>query len=251
MQQAEPSESPPPTRRRPSPPASEASLGDEDLSEAGEENGTTQAHTSQEQMVKKLVRLALASEYSRRPIKREDITKKGKSDIYPPPCSLHYRTHRTSKVHPCNARKTRENPRGLKHSNDHSNGTPHRPTIPTRLRRRQRPPHPHLRHDPHRTPGPRKSHRLPKARRSTLSRQQSNLLRPPQRRPFHPHRRRFNRHPDKLKTIHPDLHPPCPLPHSRHPPPRPDPLHRSRSRIRGPHHLRARPHLSLTRTKPT
>ena len=45
--------------------------------DGGEEDGATQARTSQDQMVKKLVRLALASEYSRRPIKREDITKKG------------------------------------------------------------------------------------------------------------------------------------------------------------------------------
>lgn len=76
--QEEPTDPSPSTRRRPSPPASEASSDNGDLSdEAEDENGTTQAQTSQEQMVKKLVRLALASEYARRPIKREDITKKG------------------------------------------------------------------------------------------------------------------------------------------------------------------------------
>ena len=36
----------------------------------------TQADSSQDQMVKKLVRLALASEYQRRPIRRADISEK-------------------------------------------------------------------------------------------------------------------------------------------------------------------------------
>lgn len=36
----------------------------------------THADSSQDQMVKKLVRLALASEYQRRPIRRGDITEK-------------------------------------------------------------------------------------------------------------------------------------------------------------------------------
>lgn len=39
-------------------------------------DGGTQADSSQDQMVKKLVRLALASEYQRRPIRRADISEK-------------------------------------------------------------------------------------------------------------------------------------------------------------------------------
>lgn len=87
QKQEEPAETPPPARRRPSPPASEASSIDGDqVDEAGEEYGATQTQTSQEQMVKKLVRLALASEYSRRVLKREDIVKKGIHQSFPPPC---------------------------------------------------------------------------------------------------------------------------------------------------------------------
>ncbi|KAI4278146.1 MAG: hypothetical protein LQ337_001223 [Flavoplaca oasis] len=76
-QQAEPSPSPPPTRRRGSPAASDASsvegAYDGGAAVAGETQG---AESSHEQMVKKLVRLALASEYSRQPIRRADITTK-------------------------------------------------------------------------------------------------------------------------------------------------------------------------------
>jgi hypothetical protein len=39
-------------------------------------DGGTQADSSHDQMVKKLVRLALASEYQRRPIRRADISEK-------------------------------------------------------------------------------------------------------------------------------------------------------------------------------
>lgn len=74
VQQAEPETSPAPTRRRQSPPVSEASSADDDID--GEAEDSTQAG-NQEQMVKKLVRLALASEYSRLPIRRTDISAKG------------------------------------------------------------------------------------------------------------------------------------------------------------------------------
>lgn len=78
-QQAEPSPSPPPTRRRPSPAASDASSADGAYDGGAALDGETQgAGSSHEQMVKKLVRLALASEYSRQPIRRADITTKGK-----------------------------------------------------------------------------------------------------------------------------------------------------------------------------
>ncbi|KAI4205329.1 MAG: hypothetical protein LQ346_001477 [Caloplaca aetnensis] len=76
-QQAEASPSPPPTRRRASPSVSEASSGNEAYDDGATINGGTQgAGSSHEQMVKKLVRLALASEYSRQPIRRTDITAK-------------------------------------------------------------------------------------------------------------------------------------------------------------------------------
>ncbi|KAI4095996.1 MAG: hypothetical protein LQ339_007102 [Xanthoria mediterranea] len=76
-QQAEPSPSPPPTRRRPSPAASDASSVDGAYDGGAALDGETQgAGSSHEQMVKKLVRLALASEYSRQPIRRADITTK-------------------------------------------------------------------------------------------------------------------------------------------------------------------------------
>ncbi|KAL8673919.1 MAG: hypothetical protein Q9168_001666 [Polycauliona sp. 1 TL-2023] len=76
-QQAEPSPSPPPSRRRPSPAASNASSGDGAYDGGATVDGETQgAGSSHEQMVKKLVRLALASEYSRQPIRRADITTK-------------------------------------------------------------------------------------------------------------------------------------------------------------------------------
>ncbi|KAL6713307.1 hypothetical protein ACLMJK_008772 [Lecanora helva] len=73
--QAEPEPSPPPTRRRRSATASEASSIDEVVDE--EDNEGTQNSSNHGQMVKKLVRLALASEYSRQPIRRTDITAKG------------------------------------------------------------------------------------------------------------------------------------------------------------------------------
>ncbi|KAL8805200.1 MAG: hypothetical protein Q9223_005358, partial [Gallowayella weberi] len=75
--QADPSPSPPPTRRRSSPPASDVSSEDEAYDGGAAAEGSTQmAGSSHEQMVKKLVRLALASEYSRQPIRRTDITAK-------------------------------------------------------------------------------------------------------------------------------------------------------------------------------
>ena len=74
-QQAEPEDSPPPTRRRHSRSPSEASSTDDGID--GEADGDTQGGGSHDQMVKKLVRLALASEYSRQPIRRTDITAKG------------------------------------------------------------------------------------------------------------------------------------------------------------------------------
>ncbi|KAL8994795.1 MAG: hypothetical protein Q9169_005331 [Polycauliona sp. 2 TL-2023] len=76
-QQAEPSPSPPLTRRRPSPAASDASSADGAYDGGAAIDGETQGTgSSHEQMVKKLVRLALASEYSRQPIRRADITTK-------------------------------------------------------------------------------------------------------------------------------------------------------------------------------
>ena len=74
-QHAEPEDSPPPTRRRHSPSPSGTSSNDEGVD--GEADGDTQEGGSHDQMVKKLVRLALASEYSRQPIRRTDITAKG------------------------------------------------------------------------------------------------------------------------------------------------------------------------------
>ncbi|KAL8720612.1 MAG: hypothetical protein Q9225_002548 [Loekoesia sp. 1 TL-2023] len=75
--QAEASPSPPPTRRRQSPAASDVSSGGEAYDDSTAANGETQGiGSSHEQMVKKLVRLALASEYSRQPIRRSDITTK-------------------------------------------------------------------------------------------------------------------------------------------------------------------------------
>ncbi|KAL8870367.1 MAG: hypothetical protein Q9174_003576, partial [Haloplaca sp. 1 TL-2023] len=75
--QAEASPSPPPTRRRPSPAVSDVSSADEAYDDGTAGDGATQgAGSSHEQMVKKLVRLALASEYSRQPVRRADITSK-------------------------------------------------------------------------------------------------------------------------------------------------------------------------------
>ncbi|KAI4139302.1 MAG: hypothetical protein L6R39_006360, partial [Caloplaca ligustica] len=75
--QAEASPSPPPTRRRPSPSPSDVASGDGGYDDGTAADGETQgAGSSHEQMVKKLVRLALASEYSRQPIRRSDITTK-------------------------------------------------------------------------------------------------------------------------------------------------------------------------------
>ncbi|KAL8922816.1 MAG: hypothetical protein Q9208_004941 [Pyrenodesmia sp. 3 TL-2023] len=77
IEQAEVSPSPPRTARRASPSVSEASSGNEAYEDGATTNGGTQgAGSSYEQMVKKLVRLALASEYSRQPIRRTDITAK-------------------------------------------------------------------------------------------------------------------------------------------------------------------------------
>ncbi|KAL9003383.1 MAG: hypothetical protein Q9188_003732 [Gyalolechia gomerana] len=76
--QTETSPSPPPTRRRPSPAASDVSSAGETYGNDTAVGGGTQSPSStHEQMVKKLVRLALASEYSRQPIRRADITAKG------------------------------------------------------------------------------------------------------------------------------------------------------------------------------
>lgn len=83
-QQAELEESPPPTRRRHSPSPSEASSNDDGVD--GEVDGDTQGSGSHDQMIKKLVRLALASEYSRQPIRRTDITAKGGSFLFPILC---------------------------------------------------------------------------------------------------------------------------------------------------------------------
>ncbi|KAM0802084.1 MAGE family-domain-containing protein [Usnea florida] len=68
---AEVEPSPAPTRRKRSPSISDASSVDESVD--GED---TQEGSSQDQMVKKLLRLALASEYSRTPIRRADISAK-------------------------------------------------------------------------------------------------------------------------------------------------------------------------------
>ena len=73
-QPVEASPSPPPHRARPSPSESEVSDaedGDGETQLDGETQGSSQ------QMVKKLVRLALACEYTRQPIRRADITTKG------------------------------------------------------------------------------------------------------------------------------------------------------------------------------
>lgn len=81
-QQADASPSPTPTRRRifsrpdePNPVLS----GDDDQNDDDPDGDITGGGDSQGQMVKKLVRLALASEYSRNPIRRQDITAKGLS----------------------------------------------------------------------------------------------------------------------------------------------------------------------------
>ncbi|KAL9599373.1 MAG: hypothetical protein Q9219_003906 [cf. Caloplaca sp. 3 TL-2023] len=75
--QAEASPSPPVTRRRPSPAVSDVSSGNEAYDDGAAVDGGTQGvGSSHEQMVKKLVRLALASEYSRQPIRRSDVTTK-------------------------------------------------------------------------------------------------------------------------------------------------------------------------------
>ncbi|KAI4150366.1 MAG: hypothetical protein LQ341_001110, partial [Variospora aurantia] len=74
---AEASPSPPPMRRRSSPSPSNVSSGNEGYDDENTANDGTQGNgANYEQMVKKLVRLALASEYSRQPIRRSDITAK-------------------------------------------------------------------------------------------------------------------------------------------------------------------------------
>ena len=72
MQPAEVEPSPAPTRRKRSPSVSNASSVDESVD--GED---TQEGSHMDQMVKKLLRLALASEYSRTPVRRADISAKG------------------------------------------------------------------------------------------------------------------------------------------------------------------------------
>ena len=73
VKQAEASPSPP-TQRRRSEYTSESEVG---IEENGGESDGEVSGGSVEQMVKKLVRLALASEYSRQPLRRADITSKG------------------------------------------------------------------------------------------------------------------------------------------------------------------------------
>ncbi|KAL8647817.1 MAG: hypothetical protein Q9210_005338 [Variospora velana] len=64
-------------RRRSSPSPSNVSSGNEGYDDGNTADGGTQGTGGNyEQMVKKLVRLALASEYSRQPIRRSDITAK-------------------------------------------------------------------------------------------------------------------------------------------------------------------------------
>ncbi|MCJ1377932.1 Altered inheritance of mitochondria protein 18 mitochondrial [Xylographa soralifera] len=74
--QTEASPSPPPARRRRTPSSRASSPASVD--EATQLDGDTQnnAASSHEQLVKKLVRLALASEYSRQPLRRADINAK-------------------------------------------------------------------------------------------------------------------------------------------------------------------------------
>ena len=65
-------------RRRPSTSSDSAASNDgenDNISEA-EDDGPTQAATHQRTLVKKLVRLALATEYSRQPLRRNDISQK-------------------------------------------------------------------------------------------------------------------------------------------------------------------------------
>lgn len=77
-QQADPEPSPAPTRRRRSPSDSDAASVQDAIDTVDcEENGGS----SQDRMVKKLVRLALACEYSRNPIRRLDIGQKGRSNL--------------------------------------------------------------------------------------------------------------------------------------------------------------------------
>ena len=77
----EPPSSPPPTRRRRSP-DSQSGVSDAPNLD-GSENGADEAD-SQDQVVKKLVRLALSSEYSRVPLRRAEITSKGISTRFSP-----------------------------------------------------------------------------------------------------------------------------------------------------------------------
>ncbi|MCJ1468399.1 hypothetical protein MMC07_007027 [Pseudocyphellaria aurata] len=74
--QAEPSPSPPPARRRKSSSVSEASSNEDGEGNTGLDGNTQGGASSHGQMVKKLVRLALACEYSRQPIRRAEITSK-------------------------------------------------------------------------------------------------------------------------------------------------------------------------------
>ncbi|MCJ1419159.1 hypothetical protein MMC32_005512, partial [Xylographa parallela] len=74
--QAEASPSPPPARRRRSPSSRASSPASADGSTQLDGDTHHTAASSHEQMVKKLVRLALASEYSRQPLRRADINAK-------------------------------------------------------------------------------------------------------------------------------------------------------------------------------
>jgi melanoma-associated antigen len=78
VQEAEASPSPPPVRvgRSASISEPESDVEGEDYNGESTEDGSS----SHDQMVKKLVRLALASEYSRQPLRRSDITAKGGFD---------------------------------------------------------------------------------------------------------------------------------------------------------------------------
>lgn len=74
------SPSPTPTRRRISNQPDEPDpvlSGEDDQNDDDPDGDITGGADSQGQMVKKLVRMALASEYSRNPIRRQDITAKG------------------------------------------------------------------------------------------------------------------------------------------------------------------------------
>ena len=82
FQEVETSPSPPPTRRRRSPSVSEASSNEGGPTYV-EGDGEADESRNKDQMVKKLVRLALATEYSRQPLRRADITAKGTLQLHP------------------------------------------------------------------------------------------------------------------------------------------------------------------------